>query len=308
MNFTFRSDLAGHVFRISIRPVLENGHDSRSRRALEFFRWLAVVAIAAAWFGFIVPSVLLETARQRGRPDHQTQSALPAAGSWQTDWLWSNGPADWFLAAVGVLTAVAALATLRGIRDQVRQASKATVANTRAAIAAKTNADIANQTLIAANRPRLVVRPITVDGFDASGSIGTKLTNGKAWITNVGVLDAVLLRFYAQWLFTDVLPYNNPAHTTPDTSNISGVVKPGHFGKRAIPDFDVEQNVFNSVNNAVELARIGQGHQPSESLFLFGYIKYQDSIGLRRTFFCYRYNPVLAHLEEFEHPHYSYEE
>ena len=59
----------------------------------------------------------------------------------------------------------------------------------RAADAAKKSADAARDSILMANRPRLVVRPISVDGIDQQdGRIATKLTNGKARVTNVGVL------------------------------------------------------------------------------------------------------------------------
>jgi hypothetical protein len=57
------------------------------------------------------------------------------------------------------------------------------------------------------------------DGFIVSD----RLTNGFAWITNIGVLPATLEHFHAQWLFCDWLPIKNPARDVPDTDGPNSV-------------------------------------------------------------------------------------
>ena len=169
-------------------------------------------------------------------------------------------------------------------------------------------ADAATSALIMTHRPRLIVRPITVDGFNDDGSVGLKLTNGKAWITNVGVLPATLIAFHAEWLFAAALPLVNPARTASDYSTAASEVPPGHFGQRTLDDYSVPLEACFAINNVVEAATKGVSIRADGTLFLLGYIKYKDSIGTRRNFFCFEYDPLLQTFKPVEHHSYSYEE
>jgi hypothetical protein len=90
------------------------------------------------------------------------------------------------------------------------------------------------------------------------------------------------------------------------------VFNPGYFGKKSLPDFEVPFEVHAMINNARDLAKAGVGADhvaaSSSTMYLIGYLKYRDEIGLRRTFFCFAYNPATVCFEPFEHHNYSYEE
>lgn len=168
-------------------------------------------------------------------------------------------------------------------------------------------AKAARQTLLVTNRPKLVVRPITVQGLQ-DRMIGERLYGGEAWITNVGVLPVTLLKFWADWMFEEILPLINPAHSALDTVTAPSEILPGHFGKRQLKDFDVPTDVYLRINNDVEFAKSGLAFQQRYWLYLFGYIKFRDEIGLRRTFFLYGYDVQTGQFIPIEHPSYNYEE
>jgi hypothetical protein len=116
-------------------------------------------------------------------------------------------------------------------------------------------------TLLMAYRPKLAIRPIQVDGFAKDGYIGERLTNGKAWITNTGVLPVSFLFFHAEWVFseTGTLPNNNPVLTTIDMNTAPSVIKPGHVGKMPIVDYEVPIEAHIAINNAVQLEHATAG-------------------------------------------------
>ena len=169
--------------------------------------------------------------------------------------------------------------------------------------------NLTRTTLQLSNRPRLRVHPVVVNGFDdKTGKIATaSLTGGKVWITNVGALPATVHHFHAEWLFTTTLPLQNPALTTIDRSTEPTEIRPGFVGQRSLPDFVVDFPVHAGINNAVEAASFGQKLQNGGTLFVVGYVKYSDSIGLMRHYFAFAYDPVDHYFKPVDHPNYSYE-
>lgn len=192
----------------------------------------------------------------------------------------------------------------RGAADAQSGYMRDGLAETRKAAETNTNA------LAYANRPRLIMRPFNIEGFDRGGWITERLHSGEAWITNVGVLPATLDHFWADWMQTSVLPVDNPARTAVDVSTARTTVPPGNRGKRALPELVVDVATLKSINGIRdEISRGFPVHTDDyQTVFLYGYIKFSDAIGLRRTYFCHRYNAVLGRFEPYDHPHYSYEE
>jgi hypothetical protein len=178
----------------------------------------------------------------------------------------------------------------------------------KAADAARTSAEISRSSHRSATRPRLVVRPITVEGIDDSGYIVAKLANAKAWITNVGVRRVKLEFFHAQWLVRERLPFNNPERTAEDTSSLVAELTAGGFLSRDLPDFEVPFAAYRSIANDIEIAKGGGTPRGELNLFLIGYLKYRDKIGLRRTYFAFRYDPIKLAFVPEGHPSYNYEE
>lgn len=184
---------------------------------------------------------------------------------------------------------------------------------TKAADAAKESATIAARTLVMANRPKLVVRPIEIDGFSGR-RILERLRNGRTWVTNTGVLPVTLQKFWAEWLFEETLPLANPAHGAVEGHLAPMEIPAGQFVKMELPDYDVPTDVFITVNNVAEAAENGQvlgGGVPAQrsgTLYVVGCVKYRDEIGLRRMYFAYRYDPFHGRFDAVDHPNYSYEE
>ncbi|MEP7307320.1 MAG: hypothetical protein ABJA98_17565 [Acidobacteriota bacterium] len=176
-----------------------------------------------------------------------------------------------------------------------------------AADAAKAGADTATTALNIANRPRLVIRQVVTDGFSESGNIRSQLTNGYISVTNIGVFDATLEWFYTNWLFVQKLPMENLALSA-EGNPINALLHPAAFVALPLPNLTVSVSEFLSINNAVDGAAMGLTSQPEGSLFLVGYIKYRDSIALRRIHFAYRYDASLHYFVAVEHPSYSYED
>lgn len=152
------------------------------------------------------------------------------------------------------------------------------------------------------------MRPFLVKGIEG-GRIGSHLTEGEAYITNIGVLPATLTHFWANWMFTDVLPIENPAMKAIDNSTAPSQVQPGHRGKRSLPTVEVPFDAFRIINNVHDVVKKGFQPPPNyKTVYLYGYIKYEDAIGLRRTYFCYRYDVQQMQFVDESNPHYSYEE
>jgi hypothetical protein len=80
-------------------------------------------------------------------------------------------------------------------------------------------------------------------------------------------------------------------------------IAPSGFMKLPIPDRDI-----GTLDEHTQLWRSGSRAADSKSLFLFGYIKYQDAISLRRRYFCYRYSADTNRFIRVRHPNYDYED
>ena len=248
------------------------------------------------------PQAPTSATSQPATEERQQGPARPPS-DWH-DWLWSNGPADWALVVIAGLTGFAAFRTLQALNSQVK-------ANADAASAAKTSADRARDALVMTHRPRLKVGPLTVDGIDDKGRVNVALTNGIAYITNVGVLPATFLKCHAEWRFTETLPPNNPVREVLDRDTIPTTIAPGGVHKVTIEDRTVDTGEYIALNNAVEsfLAGIPREQIPNNgTLYLIGYVKYSDEIGVRRTWFAFEYDPERHFFAEVDHPIYSYEE
>ena len=168
------------------------------------------------------------------------------------------------------------------------------------AAAARDSADSAKRMLTVTHRPRLVAHPIEIDGFSRR-HITDRLTNGQTWITNTGVLDAQLQKFWCEWLFADGLPLVNPAHSSEEGNVALIPIPPGHFVKIPIPDYDVPFEAIHAINNMVDSIA-----PPKGDLYLIGCTKYRDEIGLIRDYFAYRYDPTVGRFETVDHPNYTY--
>ena len=206
--------------------------------------------------------------------------------------------------ATGVLAMYAVLQT-RASRIAA-QAAKAS------ADAAKMSAEAARQALILTHRPRLLVWPIEVEGFDRR-RIGDRLINGRVFVTNIGVLTATIQKFWAEWNFWDLMPPDNPAHRV-DQGVASVECPPGHYVTFSLPEYEVPVNVFMAINNSAEAAE-GQfagssrslTQPPPGKLYLVGCVKYRDEIGLRRQYFAYSWEPSQGRFKAVKHPSYNYE-
>lgn len=230
------------------------------------------------------------------------------------DWWWTLGPPlASAIAAIGSFLFAGAIwwvyvRQLQAMREQAKHMADGLAA-------AKLSADVARQTLLIVNRPKLALRPLEVDGI-LGRHIADRLQNGFVVVTNTGVFPLVLQKFWAQWMFADALPVINPARRAMDNVTPATHVAPGAFGKCKLPDYELPFEAFTTINNAADLAdkAISAPYAPGTppgrggSLYLCGYIKYSDEIGLRRTYFLYRYDPMRGLFEPFEHPNYSYEE
>ena len=213
--------------------------------------------------------------------------------------IWSN----WILVCVASATAFVAFRTLKSIEREVQ-------ATGQAAAAAKTSADATKLALMVANRPKLTLGPLEVNGFDGRG-IGTELTNGRLWVTNTGVLPTTIEKFWADWRFYAVLPVENPAHSAIDTDVADGECPPGRSVRIDLPKFEVGFEVFHTINSNAQAIDEGKWTPDSSpvagNLFMIGCLKYRDDVGLRRTYFAYRWNWREGRFDAVEHPNYNYE-
>jgi hypothetical protein len=176
-----------------------------------------------------------------------------------------------------------------------------------AAKAAKDSAETATAVLNMTHRPRLAIRHVVVQGIGHDGRVGNKLSNGYILVTNVGALRATLQYVYADWLYAETLPIENPALNAPDNSTEPVIMPTASFKRIPIPDREITTGEYIHINNMVEA---GSANFQDEvgSLFLFGYLKFTDTIGLRRRYFCFRYNTDLHYFTAVKHPSYSYED
>jgi hypothetical protein len=177
----------------------------------------------------------------------------------------------------------------------------------KAANAATESARVATTALNMTHRPLLVVRHVVVDGIGDDGHLGDRFTNGYVWITNTGPSVATLIRVHTEWLFAEHLPIENPVLETLDPHTAPRPLGPATSIKIHIPDRQVDPHEYITINNAVE----GTGRAFEDrggNLFLIGYLKYTDAIGLRRRYFCRRYDTELHYFVEVDHPSYSYED
>ena len=213
--------------------------------------------------------------------------------------IWSN----WILVCVATGTALVAFRTLKSIEREVQ-------ATGQAAAAAKASADATKLALTVANRPKLTLGPLEVNGFDGRG-IGTELTNGRLWVTNTGVLPTTIEKFWADWRFYAVLPVENPAHSAIDAEVADGQCPPGRSLKIDLPKYDVGFEVFHTINTNAQAIDEGRwtpdGSPVAGNLFVIGCVKYRDEVGLRRTHFAYRWNWREGRFDSVDHPNYNYE-
>jgi hypothetical protein len=192
------------------------------------------------------------------------------------------------------------------MKDGLRIARDSADASTKAAEAAQASVNIANESLLLTHRSTLAIRHIVTEGLNEYGVVGETLS-GHAWITNIGPMPITLLRFYAEWLFTTHLPTENPV-----LRKIEGGVSPRTIGgagmeKVPLPIRNISVQEHSALNNAT--VRGGRGYGDAEGeLFLIGYVKYSDGIGLRRKFFCRQYDTSLRRFTEVDHPSYNYED
>jgi hypothetical protein len=213
--------------------------------------------------------------------------------------IWSN----WILVCVASATAFVAFRTLKSIEREVH-------ATGQAAAAAKASADATKLALTVANRPKLTLGPLEVSGFDGRG-IGTELTNGRLWVTNTGVLPTTVEKYWADWRFYAVLPVENPAQSAIDTEVADGQCPPGRSLRIDLPKYDVGFEVFHTINTNAQAIDEGKWTPDSSpvagNLFVIGCIKYRDEVGLRRTYFAYRWNWREGRFDVVDHPNYNYE-
>ncbi|HLG54962.1 MAG TPA: hypothetical protein VI485_06500 [Vicinamibacterales bacterium] len=142
-----------------------------------------------------------------------------------------------------------------------------------------------------------------VDGIDR-GAIGERLTNGFAYVTNVGVTPATLLKVHAQWLIVETLPLENPALTALDTSTAPVEMRPSSFVRIPLPD-----HAITTADHASLFPMSERGMADDlRRLFLIGYIKYSDSLGLRRRYYAYRFSPKRNRFVQVKQPNYNYED
>lgn len=226
----------------------------------------------------------------------------------------SNKPPDpyaWLVAASAVTQGLAAIAIV-GFTLWLALLNKGLLtATAKAANAAKDSADAATFSNTVTHRPTLAVGPIEVEGFSGRHVL-PQLTNGKVWITNTGVQEAAIQKFWADWFFWDVLPLVNPAHSS-EEGDTNGLIKPGHFAMLKLPTYDVPAIASYAVNINADRADKGQvmagssGMRAKGDLYLVGCVKYRDTIGLMRKYFAYRWDAFHGRFDVVEHPNYNYE-
>ena len=185
--------------------------------------------------------------------------------------------------------------TLNHLEDQTKAAKDA-------AIASKASADLAQQALLFSNRPNLHVRHIVVNGLE-SATAGA-LIHGDAYVTNVGVAQATLLRVHAQWLIVDALPIENPSLTALDHTTSPTEMRPSSFVKLSLPMLALKPEDLASL----KAMRLRSFADDRRRLLLVGYIKYSDNVGLRRRYYAYRYSPSRNRFVQVKHPNYNYED
>jgi len=154
-----------------------------------------------------------------------------------------------------------------------------------------------------AHRPRLVIRHIVVSGISA-GTVPDRLQNGRAWIVNTGPMPAQFIGIHAQWLIRDSLPANNPAIAVELGPVVSENVDPGHVIQRDLPDRVMDGVIEHARWWSDASDRSPDGYR----IFLIGFIKYSDSIGIRRKYFAYRYSHRRSRFVSLKHPSYNYED
>ncbi|MDP3719336.1 MAG: hypothetical protein Q8T13_16365 [Acidobacteriota bacterium] len=196
--------------------------------------------------------------------------------------VWSN----WVLIVVTGGAVGAAFLSLGALRKQVD--------------AAKVSADVAKETMLLTHRPRLIVRNVVVDGFD-QGILDDKLTNCRVLIANTGTTKATLIKAHAEWLFAKHLPMENPVskvhHPDQDPAVMgAGAIRTINMGEFSF-DFDGHLTIFGE----------GEPHPRAPKIFVIGYVKYKDDLGiLRRTYFGRQFDRVKRRFIEVDHPAYEY--
>jgi hypothetical protein len=132
-----------HALRITLRrvPVTEPRSGVRLGIALRLF---AAISIVVIWFGWFIPTELVQTHRR------QSGTALQQPRTSNTPTDPDSKPPHWIvwlpnvlLVVIGGAASAAALMTLTAISAQVREARKSSRAELQAARAAKANADAA---------------------------------------------------------------------------------------------------------------------------------------------------------------------
>lgn len=302
-----RAVVDGHEPRLRRRaPLVKLPPDTRQRhiRPQRMTRARHILA-ALGGVGWLVVCAIVLVSSTASSQTSPTGSAAGASHWW---WTFDSSTVSAFSAAVSALFAIAIflvyVGQLRAMKRQAAYMRDGLNVTQMAAAAAKESADAAARTLILSHRPALVIRHIVVDGID-SGTIGEGLTNGYAWVTNIGVLPATLLKVHAKWLLVKALPLENPSLQALDTTSVPLLLPPGQSCKIPLPDWDLTSldehgqiwPIHSSPKNWLQDERV---------LFLIGYIKYRDEIGVRRTYYCYRYSGELNRFIRVKHPNYNY--
>ena len=90
-----------------------------------------------------------------------------------------------------------------------------------------------------------------------------------------------------------------------------GQCPPGRSLKIDLPKYDVGFEAFHTINTNAQAVDEGKWTPDSSpvagNLYVIGCLKYRDEVGLRRTYFAYRWNWREGRFEAVEHPNYNYE-
>jgi len=189
--------------------------------------------------------------------------------------------------------------------------------------AIKEQARLMRMQFVLSQRPRLIVRnivtrePAKVQGGEPEPFVPGAFITGQFYVTNVGGSRAEITQSlcWVRAYFGVNLPMETPYEGSIGNNPVQGILEAGQSaigvigsGSQGETSVRLTQEQFKGIfpKNDPELQAIGSSRW---SLYVLGWIRYRDDIGLSRTTaFCRRYNPVIERFEKVIDLDYEHEE
>ena len=198
------------------------------------------------------------TDEEKSKSSNQSQPLLRGA----------FGPETWSNWALVVLAGIAALYSIKAF------------------IATRRQADAAHKMFLIAQRPRIIVRNVTIDDIQAG-----ELT-GFFHIINVGNLDAALVDYYSEIVVSEFMPMMPPrnelSEKLPAVRVAMGIIiKPGVEHAVQISPVNVANNfpTWAGIANRLKIPS-----SPGMNIYIRGYVVYLDGDTRKVTTFCRQFN------------------